>query len=61
MASKRKPTRKRDPNQITAAGNPNEDQAVAIARTVSGRLTGVVRLRYDWEGSYQARKDSPSQ
>jgi hypothetical protein len=34
MATKRKSTKKRDPNQITAAGKPNEDQAVAIARTV---------------------------
>ena len=34
MATKRKPTKKRDPNQITAAGKPDEDQAVAIARTV---------------------------
>ena len=34
MASKRKSTKKRDPNQITAAGKPDEDQAVAIARTV---------------------------
>lgn len=34
MASKRKPAKKRDPKQITAAGKPDEDQAVAIARTV---------------------------
>ena len=34
MANKRKPAKKRDPNQITAAGKPNEDKAVAIARTV---------------------------
>jgi len=34
MANKRKPAQKRDPNQITAAGKPNEDKAVAIARTV---------------------------
>ena len=34
MATKRKSTKKRDPNQITAAGKPDEDQAVAIARTV---------------------------
>ncbi|MGB5741852.1 MAG: hypothetical protein WBM65_05460 [Sedimenticolaceae bacterium] len=34
MATKRKSTKKRDPNQITAAGKPNEDQAVPIARTV---------------------------
>ncbi len=34
MAGKRKPAKKRDPNQITAAGKPNEDKAVAIARTV---------------------------
>jgi hypothetical protein len=34
MAAKRKSTKKRDPNQITAAGKPDEDQAVAIARTV---------------------------
>ena len=34
MANKRKSTKKRDPNQITAAGKPDEDQAVAIARTV---------------------------
>lgn len=34
MATKRKTTKKRDPNQITAAGKPDEDQAVAIARTV---------------------------
>ena len=34
MVTKRKSTKKRDPNQITAAGKPDEDQAVAIARTV---------------------------
>lgn len=34
MASKRKPAKKRDPNQIPAAGLPNEDEAVVIARTV---------------------------
>lgn len=34
MASKRKPPKERDPNQITAAGKTDEDQAVAIARTV---------------------------
>ncbi len=34
MARKRNPAKKRDPNQITAAGKPNEDKAVAIARTV---------------------------
>jgi len=34
MASKRKPAKKRDPNQNTAAGNPGTDQAVAIARIV---------------------------
>ncbi len=32
MAGKRKPAKKRDPNQIIAAGPPNEDEAVAIAR-----------------------------
>ena len=34
MAGKRKPAKKRDPNQVTAAGKPDEDQGVAIARTV---------------------------
>jgi len=34
METKRKSTKKRDPNQITATGKPDEDQAVAIARTV---------------------------
>ena len=34
MATKRKRAKKRDPNQITANGKPDEDQAVAIARTV---------------------------
>ncbi len=34
MASKRKPAKKRDPNQINAAGPPNEDKAVFVARTV---------------------------
>ena len=34
MARKRKPAKKRDPNQITAAGPPDEDTAVTIARTV---------------------------
>ncbi len=34
MAKKKKPAKKRDPNQIVAAGPPNEDEAVAIARTV---------------------------
>jgi len=34
MASKRKPAKKRDPNQITATGKSDEDRAVAIARNV---------------------------
>ncbi len=34
MASKRKPAKKRDPNQITAAGSPNEDKADFIVRAV---------------------------
>ncbi len=34
MAVKRNPAKKRDPKQITAAGSPNEDKAVTIARTV---------------------------
>ncbi len=33
MASKRKSAKKGDPNQITAAGPPDEDTAVTIART----------------------------
>jgi len=34
MASKRKPAKKRDPNQINAVAKQDEDQADAIARTV---------------------------
>ncbi len=34
MTSKRKSAKKGDPNQITAAGPPDEDTAVTIARTV---------------------------
>ena len=34
MASKRKPARKRNPNEITTIGRPDEDKAFAIARTV---------------------------
>ncbi len=34
MAGKRKPAKKRDSNQITAARPPDEDTAVTIARTV---------------------------
>jgi len=34
MATKRKPAKKRDPNQIAANGKPDEDQAVTVARTV---------------------------
>lgn len=34
MANKRKSSKKRDPNQITAVGGSDEDQAVVIARTV---------------------------
>jgi len=34
MANKRKPTKKRDPNQITATGTPSEDLAVALEETV---------------------------
>ena len=33
MASKRKSAKKGDPNQITAAGPPDEDTAVTFART----------------------------
>lgn len=34
MASKRKPAKKRDPNQITVVAKPNEEKAVSLARTV---------------------------
>ena len=34
MANKRKPTKKRAPNQITTTGRPDEDRAVTDARTV---------------------------
>ena len=34
MAGKPKPAKKRDPNRIMAAGPPNEDKAVFLARTV---------------------------
>ena len=34
MASKRKPTKKRDPNHITASGKPGDDKATRKARTV---------------------------
>ena len=34
MTSKRKSTKKRDPNQIRAAAKPGEDDATGIARTV---------------------------
>lgn len=34
MANKRKPTKKRVPNQLTVPKKPDEDQATAIARTV---------------------------
>jgi len=34
MASQRKLTKNRDPNQSTAIGNPGEDQAVAFTRTL---------------------------
>jgi len=34
MANKRKPTKTRDPNQLTVPKKPDEDQATAIARTV---------------------------
>jgi len=34
MASQRKLTKNRDPNQSTAIGNPGEDQAVAFSRAV---------------------------
>ncbi len=34
MARKRKSAKKGDPNQITAAGPPDEDKAVEIARMV---------------------------
>ncbi len=34
MVSKRKPAKKRDPNNITVPAIPNEDEAVSLARTV---------------------------
>lgn len=34
MGNKRKTTKKRNPNEITATGRPDEDEAVGIARTV---------------------------
>ena len=34
MANKRKPTKKRVPNQLTVPKKPDEDQATAIARAV---------------------------
>ena len=52
MANKRKPTKKREPNQITTAGKPDEDRAVAIARTVlQPTVQAAVTLR-DYGKSY---------
>ena len=34
MASKRKPSKKRDPNAIIATGQPGKDEALGIARSV---------------------------
>jgi hypothetical protein len=52
MATKRKTTKERDPNQVTAAGKPNEDRAVAIARGVlRPTVQATVTLR-DYGKSY---------
>jgi len=41
MVSKRKPIKKRDPNQINIPGIPEEDPAVTFARAVlQARVTG---------------------
>ena len=46
MTSQRKLTKKRDPNQITAPGKPDEDEAVVIARTLLNPTTqAAVTLR----------------
>jgi len=52
MATKRKTTKKRDPNQITAAGKPDEDQAVAIARTMLRPTVQAAVTLKDYGKSY---------
>ena len=52
MAGKRNPAKKRDPNQIIAAGKPNEDKAVAIARTVLRPTVQAAMTLKDYGKSY---------
>ena len=52
MATRRKPTKKRDPNRITAVGRPGEDQAVGIARTVLQPTVGAAVTVKEYGKSY---------
>ncbi len=52
MASKRKPAKKRDPNQITAAGSPNEDKADFIARMVLRPTVQAAVTLKEYDKSY---------
>jgi hypothetical protein len=52
MASKRKPAKKRDPNQITAAGSPNEDKADFIVRTVLRPTFQAAMTLKEYDKSY---------
>ena len=52
MASKRKPAKKRDPNQITAAGSPNEDKADFIAKMVLRPTVQAAVTLKEYDKSY---------
>ena len=53
MTSKRKPAKKRDPNQITVAAKPSEDKAVAVARMVlRPTVQAAVTLKQYLKGGY---------
>lgn len=53
MASKRKPAKKPDPNKITVAAKPNEDEAVSLARTVlRPSLQAAVTLKDYLKGGF---------
>lgn len=52
MASKKKPSEKRDPNKIPAAGTPDEDDGIVLARTVLRPTVQAAVTLKDYGKSY---------
>jgi hypothetical protein len=52
MTSKRKPSKKRDPNAIDAAGQPGEDEATVLGRTVLRPTVQAAVTLKEYDKSY---------